>query len=188
MATHAPFRPSAGPAAGSPPATAVPSVLVAGQLGPRRCRSVPRSDWMNTMWRTAALRLLVRLRLLRRPDLIGRTVARHPVPEELPEGELVLVQDGSRRKWACLRCPGGCGQKIQLALSPNRRPHWRVRLDWLARPSVSPSVRQLNDCRCHFWINRGAVRWCADNGQAVETERASRTPPFARTLVRSRSR
>ena len=35
---------------------------------------------MNAMWRAPALRLLVRLRLLRRPDLIGRTVARHPTP------------------------------------------------------------------------------------------------------------
>ena len=143
---------------------------------------------MNAMWRDAVLGLLVRVGLLRRPDFMGRTVARHPTPEELLERELILVRDGNRRKWACLRCPGGCGERIQLALSANRRPRWRVRLDWLGRPSVSPSVRQLNRCRCHFWINRGVVRWCADTGRAVEIERASHMPPLTRSTARYRSR
>ena len=122
VATRAPFRSSAGPAAGSQPATAVPGVLVAGQLGPQRCRSVPRPDWMNTMWRAAALQLLVRLRLVPRPDLIGRTVARHPIHEELPEGELVLVQNGN---------PAQMGVS---ALS------WRMRTEDSTFPVVEPKT------------------------------------------------
>lgn len=122
------------------------------------------------MWRGVAIKLLVGLRLLRRPDFIGYTEPRHPAPDQLPERRLVLVRDGARHKWACLRCPGGCGEKIQLNLSPHRRPRWRVRLDWLGRPSVSPSVRQLNHCRCHFWITRGALRWCADDGRNLDAQ------------------
>ena len=119
----------------------------------------------SKMWRDAVRWLFVRLRLVRRPDLVGRIIDRHPTPEELPEGKLVMVRDGNRNKWACLRCPGRCGEKLQLALSSSRHPRWCVRLDWLGRPSVSPSIRQLNDCRCHFWIEGGTVHWCADSGQ-----------------------
>lgn len=39
-----------------------------------------------------------------------------------------------------------------------------VHLDWLRRPSVTPSVRQLNDCGCHFWIKSGRIQWCSDSG------------------------
>lgn len=109
------------------------------------------------------LRAMVFLRLADRPELAVRIVERSPAPEELRDGELVVVQDGEHRKWACLRCPGGCGERIQLALAPHRRPRWLMRLDWLRRPSVTPSVRQINDCRCHFWIRRGGVKWCRDS-------------------------
>ena len=120
------------------------------------------------MWRGLVLRALVFLRLADRPELAIRIVERHPASEELHAGELVVVQDGERRKWVCLRCPGGCGERIQLTLAPHRRPRWLVRLDWLRRPSVTPSVRQINDCRCHFWIRRGRVQWCSDSGPRTD--------------------
>ncbi|WP_206431681.1 DUF6527 family protein, partial [Sphingomonas koreensis] len=36
-------------------------------------------------------------------------------------------------------------------------------LDWLCRPSITPSINQLNACGCHFWIKDGAVEWCRDS-------------------------
>jgi hypothetical protein len=72
---------------------------------------------------------------------------------------MLVVQDGVLQKWACLRCPGGCGERIQLSLNEKRRPRWSVTIDALGRPSVSPSVNVLNDCRCHFWIKRGGIDW-----------------------------
>ncbi|WP_368040676.1 DUF6527 family protein [Roseicella sp. DB1501] len=89
---------------------------------------------------------------------------RHPTPEELPAGRLVVVEDGGRQKWVCFRCPGGCGARLQLSLNPTRRPRWGVSLDWLRRPSISPSVHQTNACRCHFWVKQGAIDWCRDTG------------------------
>ncbi|MGO9818139.1 MAG: DUF6527 family protein [Acidocella sp.] len=85
-----------------------------------------------------------------------------PLDSEVPDGELVVVENGGLQKWACLKCPGGCGQKIALSLNPERRPRWRVWSDWFGRPSVEPSVHQKNACRCHFWIRRGQIKWCAD--------------------------
>lgn len=103
--------------------------------------------------------------LIGRSELVGQVSAGHPIPEELCTGTLILVRDGGLDKWACFRCPGGCGEKIQLSLSQTRRPRWAARFDWLLRPTVHPSVRQLNACRCHFWVKRGRVFWCADSGR-----------------------
>jgi len=63
-------------------------------------------------------------------------------------------------KWACLNCPGGCGKTINLALNPTRRPRWSVETDIWQQPTVQPSVHQLNECGCHFWIKSGRIEWC----------------------------
>lgn len=94
---------------------------------------------------------------------------RHPSPEELVQGVFVVVKDAQHDKWACFRCPGGCGQKVQLSLSNQRSPRWRVKLDYLDRPTVSPSVRMTNHCGCHFWIRDGLVEWCPDSRRCSTT-------------------
>lgn len=132
--------------------------------------------WREHIWRVLVsliLGVLVSLRLVKRPELVGRIVNRYPTPDELRNDELVVVQDGDRQKWACLLCPGGCGEKLQLTLVPYRKPRWLVRLDWLRRPSITPSVRQLNDCQCHFWIKGGKVHWCRDSGHSFQAFRRS---------------
>lgn len=108
--------------------------------------------------------LLERTGIIRSAVLTGFVQARHPSMDELSDGRLYIVRDGNIDKWACLRCPGGCGQKIQLSLNQKRRPRWTAHLDWLGRPTVSPSVHQTNECRCHFWLRKGRVDWCRDSG------------------------
>jgi len=114
-----------------------------------------------------------RCRLIGRSDLVGRVNARHPTHHELQTGALIVVHDGALDKWVCFRCPGGCGEKIQLSLNQARRPRWSVHLDWLLRPTLQPSVRQLNACRCHFWVRQGQVFWCADSGHPQVPKRTS---------------
>lgn len=109
------------------------------------------------------LRLLVRLGVAERPEFTATQQAGHP--GDLAAGRLVIVRDGKIRKWTCFQCPGGCGERILLSMSWTRSPKWRARVDWLGRPSIHPSVRMLNDCRCHFWIRRGRVEWCRDSGR-----------------------
>lgn len=111
--------------------------------------------------RLTVARLLRAIGLLR-ADLLTRVTNRMPADMEIGPGELVVVESEGFRKWACLKCPGGCGVKISLSLSPNRRPLWRVAADWFGRPSISPSVHQMNDCRCHFWVRRGVIEGCHD--------------------------
>ena len=102
-----------------------------------------------------------------RYDLLARRTDTYPAPGSVADGDLVIVVDGGRHKWACVRCPGGCGAVIPLSLNPKRRPRWSVRLDWLRRPTVKPSVHQTNGCACHFWITGGRVHWCEAGRPAV---------------------
>ncbi|WP_420467190.1 DUF6527 family protein [Panacagrimonas sp.] len=104
---------------------------------------------------------LRRMRLLRF-DLLSRTRAVYPDLATLSTREVVLVEDAGIRKWACLRCPGGCGQTISLSLNPARRPRWSFMSDFWTRPSIEPSVHQQNACGCHFWIRNGRIDWCKD--------------------------
>lgn len=104
---------------------------------------------------------LRRLRLLRFDFLVTRASSL-PDKSTMAHGKLTLVESGDVKKWACLKCPGGCGQVISLSLNPNRRPRWRVSEDFWSRPTVHPSVHQKNECGCHFWIRQGRIQWCKD--------------------------
>ena len=100
--------------------------------------------------------------LIPQSSLIARITPTHPTSGEIVLGEMTNLRDGID-KWACFHCPGGCGETIKLSLSQNRRPKWTVTSDWLRRPTISPSVRQTNECRCHFWIHQGRIDWCNDS-------------------------
>ncbi|WP_417728439.1 DUF6527 family protein [Roseovarius sp.] len=126
----------------------------------------------------AMSRLLRRMGLLpfdflttRAPSLQDRTAL-------LPE-TLAVVESGNVKKWACLRCPGGCGEVITLSLNPNQRPRWGISEDFWSRPTVHPSVHQTNECGCHFWIKKGQVNWCRGGRPkrpAKDPVRDKRTP------------
>lgn len=104
------------------------------------------------------------LRFLRiiRFDFLTKSVGHQPISDEITVGELLVVENDGIQKWACLKCPGGCGAKIALSLNPVRRPRWHIARDCFDRPTISPSIHQQNACGCHFWIKNGEVAWCAD--------------------------
>lgn len=103
--------------------------------------------------------ILVRLGLAEKPRYLARFSEQHPSVSSLAEDDFVVVRSGEFVKWACFKCPCGCGEKIALSLQKDRRPSWTVTLDWLRRPTVSPSIHQLAGCLAHFWIRRGRVEW-----------------------------
>ncbi|WP_307174508.1 DUF6527 family protein [Hydrogenophaga pseudoflava] len=59
-----------------------------------------------------------------------------------------------------MRCPCGCGRKIELLLINEAEPRWDLLLDEEGRPSLAPSVWLRDGCHSHFWIRKGKVRWC----------------------------
>ena len=119
------------------------------------------------MWRDFVRATFLLLGIIEKPTLVVRFVDRHPAPEDMLEGVLIVVRGGRAYKWACFRCPGGCGHRFQLSLNPARRPRWAVTTDWLNRPTLTPSVLQTTACRAHFWVRQGHVDWCADSGSHV---------------------
>jgi hypothetical protein len=108
--------------------------------------------------------LLIRLGIIAKPDLLAQTVPDHPAPESMEPGIVYVVAGKGYRKWAFLRCPADKDEIIQLSLMTSRRPRWRVNVDLLGRPTIHPSVRQLDGSYAHFWVKRGRVVWCADGG------------------------
>jgi hypothetical protein len=109
--------------------------------------------------------LLIWLGLIRKPDFLLRVVADHPDASTLAPGWLYVVGGPGYQKWAYLRCPTGNGDIIQLSLQQKHRPRWSVAGDFLGRPTVHPSVRQMEGSYAHFWIKKGAVQWCEDTGR-----------------------
>lgn len=110
--------------------------------------------------------LLIRLGVQKRPDFRVRWVRDMPAKTDLRPGELVVVGERRSPKWATMPCPSGCGTPLLLSLGWSRRPRWSVVTDGWGRPTLSPSVRRTDGCRCHFWLRRGVVEWCADTGKA----------------------
>lgn len=108
--------------------------------------------------------LLIWLRIIPAPDLLARIVAGHPSPENLETGWIYVVGGPSYQKWAYFRCPADNDEIIQLSLMPNHRPRWSVAIDFLQRPTLNPSVRQLEGSYAHFWVRKGRVDWCGDTG------------------------
>lgn len=95
-------------------------------------------------------------------DFTATERLRLPPRDQCESEEFIVVSDGGVSKWVTFRCPGGCGERIDLSLNPHKRPHWKVTVDWWRRPTIAPSVHQLNTCGCHFWIRKGKVDWCKD--------------------------
>ena len=110
-------------------------------------------------------RTLCFLDRIRRKAPIRLTTVRvtgFPHPDTIDKNSLLITQIGRRRKWASLRCPGNFGKIVRLRLASSESPHWSVKIDWLGRATIAPSVRQLTSCECHFWIRRGCIQWCVD--------------------------
>ena len=126
---------------------------------------MPLGERLST-WRNRATFWIIQ----RYDHLLGNTDTRlatkrctvFPDPDTVEEPSLYITQVGHLRKWASFRCPGKCGKIVRLRLASSESPHWNVATDWLGRTTISPSVRQLTDCACHFWIRRGRVEWCPD--------------------------
>jgi hypothetical protein len=82
------------------------------------------------------------------------------LPEKLPLWNLVMARDGDE-DWAVgLRCPCGCGQRLEMILLKAVKPRWDVSVDPRGHVSLHPSVWLREGCKSHFWVRSGKVIWC----------------------------
>ena len=112
--------------------------------------------------------ILIWLGFISRPEFLVRIVTDHPARDRVRPGLIYVVEGSGYQKWAYFLCPTGNGDVIQLSLQPKHRPRWEIKFDLLGRPTISPSVRQLEGSYAHFWIRKGHVSWCADTGRRPE--------------------
>ena len=117
--------------------------------------------WLKRLLRDGA----AAIGIIRRPALVGVLIADHPLPETMEAGKIYIVGGPGYQKWAVFRCPEHEEEIVQLSLMQNRRPCWTIAMDFLERPTINPSVRQLDGAYAHFWVKSGCVEWCADTGQ-----------------------
>ena len=75
------------------------------------------------------------------------------IPESLDEGVLyIAIEYGT----ATHRCYCGCGNEVVTPITPN---DWSLIYDG-ETVSLHPSVGNWSfDCRSHYWIRKGVVRW-----------------------------
>lgn len=100
-----------------------------------------------------------RLGLLRKPDFVVADIPDTPDETDLRPGVLFReVRDGFA-KWAHFTCPR-CHEQIQLPLGGPEG--WSLRLDWLRRPTLRPSVWQTGSCGAHFFVTKGELVWVPD--------------------------
>ena len=103
------------------------------------------------------------LRVIPRTEVSAEVRGDRPTGDDLRADRLVVVR-GKAPKWALMRCPCGCGERLQLSLAEERRPRWGVDVDRLGRPTVVPSVRMQDGCRAHFHLRGGHIEWCRNSG------------------------
>ncbi|MBY5896722.1 DUF6527 family protein [Rhizobium ruizarguesonis] len=82
------------------------------------------------------------------------------LPEALPRRDLVLLREDGDDWSVGMRCPCGCGEKIELMVIEEARPRWDVAVDERSRPTLHPSVWRKTGCKSHFWLRKGRIHWC----------------------------
>lgn len=89
-----------------------------------------------------------------------RIVDSDELPQRLPRRDLVLAREDGEDWCVGLKCPCGCGQRLEMMVLKDVRPRWDVRVDSRGRPTLHPSVWLREGCRSHFWVRSGKIVWC----------------------------
>jgi hypothetical protein len=82
------------------------------------------------------------------------------LPARLPLWNLVVARDDGEDWSVGMRCPCGCGQRLEMMVLKEVKPRWDVVVDARGRVSLHPSVWLREGCRSHFWVRSGKIVWC----------------------------
>lgn len=82
------------------------------------------------------------------------------LPSKLPRRNLVMARD-SGEEWSIgMRCPCGCGQRLEMMLLKGVKPRWSASVDCRGHVTLHPSVWLQKGCKSHFWVRSGKIVWC----------------------------
>ena len=96
--------------------------------------------------------------------IVVQVSAGDEVPAQLPHRGVVLVGAIEKETWAVLDCPCQTGHRLMVNLDKTRHPFWRI--DCRKPLSIYPSIDNTTpECRCHFTIRRGKIRWAINTNE-----------------------
>jgi ribosomal protein S27AE len=99
--------------------------------------------------------------LMHRPQFLALAVPESPPQHELMPNLIFYEVRGGYLKWVHLICPK-CGEHIQLPMAG--KEHWSLKIDFLRRPTIAPSIWETQSCGAHFFIRKGDILWCQEGG------------------------
>lgn len=82
------------------------------------------------------------------------------LPKKLPLWDLVMARDGDEDWSVGMRCPCGCGKRLEMMLLKPVKPRWDIAVDARGHVSLHPSVWLREGCKSHFWVRSGKIVWC----------------------------
>jgi len=82
------------------------------------------------------------------------------LPDRLPLWNLMVARDRGEEWLVGMRCPCGCGQRLEMMVLKEIKPRWDVSVDKRGHVSLHPSVWLRDGCQSHFWVKSGKVVWC----------------------------
>lgn len=88
-----------------------------------------------------------------------------PLNNQVGENDFFLVRNKQKDYWVLFQCPCGCHEIISLSLQKIHSKHWHVSKSKNNRPSLTPSVWQIEGCCSHFIITDGRIYWCNNTGR-----------------------
>ena len=89
------------------------------------------------------------------------TIIEGDTPPDIITGDNFVLAREDDEDWAvAFLCPCGCKDRLELALTPEVKPHWTLKLDEDNHPTLHPSVWRKTGCRAHFWVKAGEIVWC----------------------------
>lgn len=92
-----------------------------------------------------------------KPDYLASVVSEAPDSSKMNPGVMLCEIRGGYPKWVYFQCPR-CWETIQIPVA--RGSDWQLAIDWLSRPTLSPSIWQRETCGAHFFVTRGRIMWC----------------------------
>lgn len=102
------------------------------------------------------------LRLLGGYDRRWTATTTNEVPDNLRAKTVYIIGENGYQWKAVFHCPCGCGELIQLNLTPEGRPRWDVTKNENQSVTIRPSINRVRGCCSHFILRNGTVEWVRD--------------------------
>ena len=108
--------------------------------------------WMIWHWLVAVWRRVF-------GDDLYRALRIDDAPEVLKDRTLYLVGDDSYLWSAVMRCPCGCGKRLEMNLVQTAKPVWKLTEGKRGEITLHPSIWLKKGCRAHFFLRGGKIQW-----------------------------